>query len=100
MVPAFSTFNLVGGGFIFGLVIIGVYFTNTWNTGTLILPRVNITPSLIWHLGYLNMVTNRVFDHYGNKYNVSRALDEHGFYDNYKYMNYSAACLGAANTIV
>ncbi|KAF3024152.1 hypothetical protein E8E14_007550 [Neopestalotiopsis sp. 37M] len=82
MVPAFSTFNTVGGGFIFGLIIIAIYFTNTWNTG------------------YIGIVDNHVFDHFGSRYNVSRALDAHGMYDHEKYMNYSAAYLGAANSIV
>lgn len=82
MVPAFSTFNKVLGMFIWGLVIMAVYFTNTWNTG------------------YLPIVSNRVYDHFGEYYNVSRALDERGMYDHEKYMNYSAAYLGAGNTIV
>ncbi|KAH6659271.1 OPT oligopeptide transporter [Truncatella angustata] len=82
MIPAFSTFNTVAGGFIFGLIIIAVYFTNTWNTG------------------YIEIVDNHVWDHFGARYNVSRALDEHGMYDHEKYMDYSAAYLGSANTLV
>lgn len=82
MVPAFSTFNKVLGMFIWGLVILAVYFTNTWNTG------------------YLPIVSNRVFDHFGERYNVSRALDDRGLYDHEKYMNYSAAYLGAANSVL
>lgn len=82
MVPAFSTFNKVLGMFVWGLVIMAIYFTNTWNTG------------------YLPIVSNRVYDHFGELYNVTRALDDHGLYDHDKYMDYSAAYLGAANTIV
>lgn len=82
MVPAFSTFNKALGMFIWGFIAMAVYFTNTWNTG------------------YLPIVSNRVFDHFGETYNVSRALDERGLYDHDKYMDYSAAYLGAANTIV
>lgn len=82
MVPAFSTFNKVLGMFIWGLIIMAVYFTNTWNTG------------------YLPIVSNRVFDHFGEYYNVSRTLDDRGMYDHEKYMNYSAAYLGAANTVL
>lgn len=82
MVPAFSTFNKVLGMFIWGFVIMAIYFTNTWNTG------------------YLPIVSNRVYDHFGELYNVTRALDDHGLYDHDKYMDYSAAYLGAANTIV
>lgn len=82
MVPAFSTFNKVLGMFIWGFVILAVYFTNTWNTG------------------YLPIVSNRVFDHFGERYNVSQALNDRGLYDHDKYMNYSAAYLGAANSVV
>lgn len=35
----------------------------------------------------------------GKLYNVSRALDSRGMYDQEKYMDYSAAYLGAANTV-
>ncbi|KAH8597809.1 OPT oligopeptide transporter [Bisporella sp. PMI_857] len=82
MVPAFSTFNTALGMFIFGFFILGIYFTNSWNTG------------------YIPVNSNRVYDHFGKLYNVSRALDVKGMYDHEKYMNYSAAYLGAANTIV
>ncbi|ORY65133.1 OPT oligopeptide transporter [Pseudomassariella vexata] len=82
MVPAFTTFNTALGGFLFGLVILGIYYTNTWNTG------------------YLPINSNRVYDHFGKLYNVSRTLDHRGMYDHDKYMNYSAAYLGAAITVV
>ncbi|KAM7200716.1 OPT oligopeptide transporter [Naviculisporaceae sp. PSN 640] len=82
MVPAFSTLNRAFGMWIFGFVIMGVWYTNTWNTG------------------YLPINTNRVWDHFGQLYNVSRAIDDHGMYDHAKYMDYSAAYLGAANAIV
>ncbi|KAK3356683.1 OPT oligopeptide transporter [Lasiosphaeria hispida] len=82
MVPAFSTLNRALGMFIFGFVILAVWYTNTWNTG------------------YLPINSNRVYDHFGSLYNVSRALNEKGMYDHEKYMNYSAAYLGAANAIV
>jgi hypothetical protein len=82
MVPAFSTFNRTLGMFLFGFVILGVYLTNTWNTG------------------YLPINSNRVWDHFGQLYNVSRAIDSRGMYDHEKYMSYSAAYLGAGNTIV
>ncbi|KAM7211152.1 putative opt oligopeptide transporter [Rhypophila decipiens] len=82
MVPAFSTLNRAFGMWLFGFVIMGVWYTNTWNTG------------------YLPMYTNRVWDHFGQLYNVSRAIDSHGMYDHDKYMDYSAAYLGAANAII
>ena len=68
--------------FVFGFVILAVWYTNTWNTG------------------YLPINTKRVFDHYGNLYNVSRAINEEGMYDHEKYMDYSAAYLGAGNSMV
>ncbi|KAI3559083.1 OPT oligopeptide transporter [Colletotrichum abscissum] len=82
MVPAFSTFNRTLGMWLLGFVIMGLYYTNAWNTA------------------YLPINSNRVFDHFGNLYNVSRALDDRGMYDHEKYMNYSAAYLAAANTLV
>jgi len=82
MVPAFSTLNRALGMFLFGFVILGVWYTNTWNTG------------------YLPINTNRVYDHFGKRYKVLQAINEKGMYDHEKYMNYSAAYLGAANAIV
>ncbi|OLN90328.1 Oligopeptide transporter 2-like protein 3 [Colletotrichum chlorophyti] len=82
MVPAFSTFNRTLGMWLLGFVILGLYYSNAWNTA------------------YLPVNSNRVYDHFGKLYNVSRALDERGMYDHEKYMDYSAAYLGAANTLV
>ncbi|KAM4067652.1 OPT oligopeptide transporter protein [Hirsutella rhossiliensis] len=82
MVPSFTTFNAVAGMFITGLFVLAVWFTNVWNTG------------------YLPINTNRVYDHFGKMYNVSRALDEHGMFDLKKYTNYSAPYMGAANALL
>ncbi|KAL2278304.1 hypothetical protein FJTKL_14572 [Diaporthe vaccinii] len=82
MVPAFSTLNKCLGMFLWGIVILGIYYSNTWATG------------------YLPINSNRVYDHFGELYNVSRALDDRGLYDHEKYMDYSAAYLSAANSIV
>jgi OPT family small oligopeptide transporter len=82
MVPAFSTFNKCFGMFIFGFFIAGIYYTNTWGTA------------------HLPINSNRVFDHFGQLYNVSQAIDARGMFDYDKYMNYSAAYLSAANTMV
>ncbi|KAK1985221.1 OPT oligopeptide transporter [Colletotrichum cereale] len=82
MVPAFSTFNRTLGMWLIGFIIMGIYYTNAWNTA------------------YLPINSNRVFDHFGKIYNVSRAIDDRGMYDHEKYMDYSAAYLGAANTLV
>ncbi|EAA32547.2 hypothetical protein GE21DRAFT_5522 [Neurospora crassa] len=82
MVPAFTTFNKTFGMAFFGFIILGIWYTNVWNTG------------------HLPINSNRVFDHYGSLYNVSRAIDEKGMFDEAKYMDYSAAYLSAANAIV
>ncbi|TQV97800.1 OPT oligopeptide transporter family [Cordyceps javanica] len=82
MIPSFSTFNAVAGMFITGLFIAGVWYSNTWNTG------------------YLPIISNRIYDHYGKLYNVSRTLDEHGMYDDAKYRAYSAPYMTAGNSLV
>lgn len=82
MIPSFSTFNKAAGMFITGLFILGVWYTNTWNTG------------------FLPINTNRLYDHFGELYNVSRTIDDRGMYDEAKYIEYSAAYMGAANTLV
>ncbi|KAL2204630.1 OPT oligopeptide transporter [Sarocladium strictum] len=82
MVPAFSTFNRTLDMFLFGvLFIVQIYYTNTWNAS------------------YIPTTSNRVLDHFGQIYNVSRAVDARGFFDHGKYMDYSAAYLSASNTI-
>ncbi|KAJ4150568.1 hypothetical protein LMH87_011313 [Akanthomyces muscarius] len=82
MIPSFSTFNAVGGMFITGFFIAGVWYSNTWNTG------------------YLPIISNRIYDHYGKLYNVSRTLDSHGMYDEAKYKAYSAPYMTAGNSLV
>lgn len=81
MVPSFSTFNCAAGMFLSGFIILGIWYTNSWNTG------------------YLPIVTNRTYDHFGKLYNVSRTIDERGFYDHEAYMKYSAPYIGAANAM-
>lgn len=82
MIPSFSTFNMVAGMFITGLMIAGVWYSNTWNTG------------------YLPIISNRLYDHYGKRYNVSRTIDAKGMYDEEKYSAYSAAYMTAGNSLV
>lgn len=82
MIPSFSTFNAVGGMFLTGFLIAGVWYSNTWNTG------------------YLPVISNRIYDHYGKLYNVSRTLDSHGMYDEAKYKAYSAPYMTAGNSLV
>lgn len=81
MVPAFSTFNSVAGCFVLGWLSVGLWYANVWNTG------------------YIPIVSNKMFNHWGGIYNVSMALNEQGLYDNEKYMNYSAVYLSAAQVV-
>lgn len=82
MIPSFSTFNFAGGMFITGLFILGVWYTNTWNTA------------------YLPINSNRIYDHFGKLYNVSRTLDNRGMFDLDKYSKYSAPYMSAANSLL
>ncbi|KAJ3488271.1 hypothetical protein NLG97_g6228 [Lecanicillium saksenae] len=82
MIPSFSTFNAVGGMFITGFFIAAVWYTNTWNTG------------------YLPINSNRIYDHFGKLYNVSRTIDARGMYDEAKYKAYSAPYMSAANSLL
>lgn len=82
MVPSFSTFNFAAGMFISGLFVLGLWYSNGWNTG------------------YLPINSNRIFDHFGDLYNVSNALDSRGMFDLEKYSKYSAPYMSAANSLV
>lgn len=63
-------------------VILGVWYTNIYNTG------------------YLPINSNKVFDHFGEYYNVTRTLDERGLFDAAKYAAYSPAYMAAGNLVV
>ncbi|TVY49363.1 Sexual differentiation process protein [Lachnellula occidentalis] len=57
-------------------------------------------PLTIWYsntyfTGYLPINSNRVFDHSGELYNVSRAINEKGLFDGPKYEAYSPAYLSS-----
>lgn len=62
--------------------IIGIYFTNAWNTG------------------YLPINSNRVYDRYGELFNVTNAIDERGIFDNAKYQEYSMPWMSAGNLVI
>ena len=63
-------------------LIIGLWYSNVWNTG------------------YLPINSNRVYDHFGKRYNVSRAIDHRGLFDVEKYEAYSPASMSAANLTI
>ena len=77
MVPFFNTFNKFIGCFVSAFVILGVWYSNSFNTG------------------YLPINSNRVYDHYGKLYNVSKAINSKGLFDAQKYEAYSTAHLSA-----
>ncbi|PBP27598.1 UPF0075-domain-containing protein [Diplocarpon rosae] len=82
MVPFFNTINNFSGMFFAMFVILGVYYTNTYNTS------------------YLPINTNKVYDRFGTQFNVSRAINAKGIFDAAKYQAYSPAYLGAANLVL
>ncbi|KAG5978861.1 hypothetical protein E4U55_005829, partial [Claviceps digitariae] len=81
MIPFFSTLNAAGGMFMTGLAILGVWYTNVWNTA------------------YLPVNSSDIFNHFGKIYNMSFVLDMHGNFDPNKYSSYSAPYLSAANLV-
>jgi hypothetical protein len=77
MVPFFNTFNKFIGSFLSMFIILAIWYTNSYNTG------------------YLPINTPRVFDHFGEHYNVSLAINEKGLFNAAKYDAYSQAYLSA-----
>ncbi|CZR56581.1 related to sexual differentiation process protein isp4 [Phialocephala subalpina] len=77
VVPFFNTINKFVGSFFSAFVVLGIWYTNTY------------------HTGYLPVNSNRVFDHFGDLFNVSRAINEKGLFDAEKYEAYSPAYLSA-----
>ncbi|KAG5753410.1 hypothetical protein H9Q70_003974 [Fusarium xylarioides] len=82
MVPFFSTFNRFIGAFISMWVVLGLWYSNIYNTG------------------YLPINTNRVYDRWGELYNVTRAINGRGLFDAKKYADYSPPFLGAGNVVI
>jgi len=82
MLPAFATFNSGFGMWVAGLVALALWYSNAWHTGSM---PIN---------------SNRVWDHFGKRYNATRVLDERGHFDLAKYEKYSAAYMGATQVLV
>ena len=82
MVPFFNIINKFVGMFAASFVIIGMWYSNAYNTG------------------YLPINSNRVYNRTGGRYNISMAIDERGLFDQAKYESYSPAYLTAANLTV
>ncbi|KAK2028611.1 OPT oligopeptide transporter [Colletotrichum zoysiae] len=79
VVPFRVTFNTFIGVILGGITIIGLYWTNAYNTA------------------YLPINSNLMYNHFGNPYNVSRILDRRGWLDEAKYQAYSPGYLAASS---
>ncbi|PHH72196.1 hypothetical protein CDD80_4690 [Ophiocordyceps camponoti-rufipedis] len=82
MVPFFSTLNRFVGVFASFWLVLGLWYSNAFNTG------------------YLPINTNRVYDHFAQLYNITRATDDHGLFNQTKYEQYSPPFLGAGNLVI
>ncbi|CAG7921931.1 unnamed protein product [Penicillium olsonii] len=79
IVPYMVTINTFFGVLLGGIVIIGMYWTNAYNTA------------------YLPINTNSMFNHYVKSFNVSMVLDDRGWLDETKYQAYSPVYLAASS---
>ncbi|KEY70549.1 hypothetical protein S7711_02705 [Stachybotrys chartarum IBT 7711] len=82
MVPFFSTFNRFLGVFASFWIVLGFWYSNVYNTG------------------YLPINTNRVYDHFAQLYNISKAVDDRGHFNTDEYEEYSPPFLGAGNIVI
>lgn len=82
MVPFFSTFNYFIGAFVTFFIVIAIFYGNAYNSA------------------YLPINDNHVWDHFGQRYNVTSILDERGIFDAEKYEAYSPPFLAAGNIVV
>lgn len=80
--PFFTTLNRFLGSAVSCVVILLLYYTNTYYTG------------------YLPLNSNLPHDNRGRRYNVSAILDERGIFDGDKYQAYSPPFLSAAKVCV
>lgn len=82
VIPFFSTFNMFIGMFFSMFIVAGVYFSNAFNTA------------------YLPITSNKPYDHFAKRYNVTRVLDHRGIMDLKKYQDYSPPYLSAGNIVL
>lgn len=72
MYPSFTIFNIASGMFVAGLAMMGIWYTNTWNTA------------------YLPINSNKAYDHFGQLYQVTKVINSStGHYDHDKFVQYS-----------
>ena len=82
MLPFFTTLNKFAGCFISLFLVLGLWYSNSYSTG------------------YLPLNTNRVYDHFGRIYNITRAINEDGLFNSEGYEKYSPAFLTAGNLTI
>ncbi|CAK7275015.1 hypothetical protein SEPCBS119000_006466 [Sporothrix epigloea] len=79
VLPFFSTINFFVGALVSTVVIIGLWYTNAFNTG------------------YLPINSNHVYNNMGKLYNISEIVDSRKFFNEEMYQAYSPAYLAAGN---
>lgn len=82
MVPFFSTLNRFIGAFISFWVVLAFFYKNVYNTG------------------YIPINSNRVWNRFGDIYNISKVVNSHGIFNATKYNNYSPPYLSAGNVVI
>nr|WVH01952.1 OPT oligopeptide transporter protein [Naematelia aurantialba] len=82
VIPTFTIMNQFAGMVVSFFMIIGLYWTNAWDTS------------------YLSINSNHVFDNTGARFNVSNVLNDEGHFDNDKYQQYSQPYMTAGNLTI
>ena len=82
VIPFFSTFSKFIGTFLSMFVILGMWYSNGYNSA------------------YLPINANGIFDNTGARYNVSRAVDDRKLFDPESYEHYSPPFLTAGAIVV
>jgi hypothetical protein len=80
-IPFFNTVNQFVGMVLAMFFIIAIWYTNSWQTA------------------HLPINSNKIYDHFGSSYNVSKIIDSRGLFDQAKYEVYSPAYMAAGNLI-
>jgi hypothetical protein len=82
MLPLFATLNKFAGNFFSVFLVLGLWYSNAFNTG------------------YLPLNSHRLYDHFGKLYNVTRAINSEGLFDATRYEKYSPPFMAAGNLTI
>jgi len=82
MLPFFTTLNKFAGNFFSMFLILGLWYTNTWETA------------------YLPLNSNRIFDNKAQLYNVTRTVNHEALFHEEGYASYSPAFLSAGKICI